>query len=66
MQFLIFILLIAGMFMTVSGVLKLPPQRTSQRLRSVSGKETMTEMLKRHLLLPVIKIAAPFIRIDDL
>lgn len=65
MQFLIFILLIAGMFMTVSGVLKLPPQRTSQRLRSVSGKETMTEMLKRHLLLPVIKIAAPFIRIDD-
>lgn len=65
MQILIFILLIVGMFMTVSSILKLPPQRASQRLRSVSGKATMTEMLKRHLLLPVIKIVAPFIRIDD-
>lgn len=65
MQFLMFMLFAVGMFMTASSILKLPPQRASQRLRSVSGKATMTEMLKRHLLLPVIKIVAPFIRIDD-
>jgi hypothetical protein len=65
MSIIIFILVTVGMFSILSGILKLPPYSTVQRLRGVSGKTGMTETLNRRLLLPVIKIVAPFIRLDD-
>ena len=65
MKFLIFILIFVGMFMISGSLLKLPPYSTSQRLRSISGKAGMTEMLKQRLLLPVIKIVALIVHFDD-
>ena len=65
MKFLIFILIFVGMFMISGSLLKLPPYSTSQRLRSISGKAGMTEMLKQRLLLPVIKIVALIVHLDD-
>ncbi len=65
MSIIIFILVMAGMFSILSSVLKLPPYSTVQRLRGVSGKTGMTETLNQRLLLPVVKIVAPFIRLDD-
>lgn len=65
MSIIIFILVAAGMFSVLSSVLKLPPYSTAQRLRGISGKTGMTETLNMRLLLPVIKITAPLIRLDD-
>ncbi len=62
---IIFILISAGIFSILSSVLKLPPYSATQRLRGVAGKTKMTETLNQRLLLPVMKIVAPFIRLDD-
>ena len=35
------------------------------RLRGVAGKTKMTETLNQRLLLPVMKLVAPIIRLDD-
>jgi hypothetical protein len=65
MSVIIFILITAGMFCVLSSMLKLPPYSTTQRLRGVSGKTGITETLNQRLLLPVMRVVAPFIRIDD-
>ncbi len=62
---IIFILISAGIFSILSSVLKLPPYSATQRLRGVAGKTKMTETLNQRLLLPVMKLVAPFIRLDD-
>ena len=61
---IIFILISAGIFSILSSVLKLPPYSATQRLRGVAGKTKMTETLNQRLLLPVMKLVAPFIRLD--
>ena len=65
MTIIIFILISAGIFSILSSVLKLPPYSATQRLRGVAGKTKMTETLNQRLLLPVMKLVAPIIRLDD-
>ena len=65
MKICIFIFTALGLFYCICGALRLPPASASQRFRGVSGKIGFLDSLKQRLLLPVVKMAAPFVRLDD-